>query len=206
MTSTRSRKLCLAQQPDADEMLSRDPFALLVGMLLDQQIPMERAFAGPVAIAKRMIGPFDPATVAHYDPDAFVEVVAGPPAVHRFPTAMAARIQTLAKHLDDHYGGNASGLWSDVKSGDDLLARLSALPGFGAQKAKIFVALLGKQLKVRPRGWREASEPYGEDGAFKSVADVIDVASLVKVRQFKQEQQLVRRPVVARPLRQTRNG
>ena len=187
-------------------MLSRDPFALLVGMLLDQQIPMERAFAGPVSIAKRMAGPFDPSTVAHYDPDAFVEVVAGPPAVHRFPTAMAARIQTLAKHLDDEYGGNASALWSDVKSGDDLLARLSALPGFGAQKAKIFVALLGKQLKVRPRGWREASEPYGEDGAYKSVADVIDVASLVKVRQFKQEQQLVQQRVVARPLRRTRNG
>nr|WP_203590161.1 HhH-GPD-type base excision DNA repair protein [Streptomyces sp. SID13031] len=186
-------------------MLSRDAFALLVGMLLDQQIPMERAFAGPVAIAQRMDGPFDPSTVASYDPDGFVEVVAGPPAVHRFPTAMAARIQTLAKHLDEEYGGNASAVWADVKSGDDLLARLSALPGFGAQKAKIFVALLGKQLKVRPRGWREASEPYGEDGAYKSVADVIDVASLVKVRQFKQEQQVEKR-VVARPLRQTRNS
>ncbi|MFC5267548.1 HhH-GPD-type base excision DNA repair protein [Kribbella qitaiheensis] len=205
MTSTRSKKLCLAQQPDADEMLSRDPFALLIGMLLDQQIPMERAFAGPVAIAQRMEGPFDPSTVATYDPDGFVEVVAGPPAIHRFPTAMAARIQTLAKHLDEEYGGNASAVWADVKSGDDLLARLSALPGFGAQKAKIFVALLGKQLKVRPRGWREASEPYGEDGAYKSVADVIDVASLVKVRQFKQEQQVEKR-VVARPLRQTRNS
>jgi uncharacterized HhH-GPD family protein len=118
---------------------------------------------------------------------------------------MAARIQTLAKHLDEEYGGNASAVWSDVKSGDDLLARLSALPGFGAQKAKIFVALLGKQLKVRPRGWREASEPYGEDGAYKSVADVIDVASLVKVRQFKMEQKVEKR-VVARPMRQTRNS
>src|SRR4051794_21249388 len=175
VTSTRSRKLCLAQQPDADEMLSRDPFALLVGMLLDQQIPMERAFAGPVAIAKRMAGPFDPATVAHYDPDAFVEVVAGPPAVHRFPTAMAARIQTLAKHLDDHYGGNASSLWSDVKSGDDLLARLSALPGFGAQKAKIFVALLGKQLKVRPRGWRGAAQPDGGGGGLQVLAGGVRV-------------------------------
>jgi uncharacterized HhH-GPD family protein len=205
VTSTRSKKLCLAQQADADEMLSRDPFALLVGMLLDQQIPMERAFAGPVAIAHRMEGPFDPSTVASYDPDGFVEVVAGPPAVHRFPTAMAARIQTLAKHLDEEYGGNASAVWADVKSGDDLLARLSALPGFGAQKAKIFVALLGKQLKVRPRGWREASEPYGEDGAFKSVADVIDAGSLAKVRQYKLEQKVEKR-VVIRPMRQTRNS
>lgn len=154
MTSVRGKRLCLAQQSEADELLSRDPFALLVGMLLDQQIPMERAFAGPVQIAARMEGSFDPCTVAAYDPDGFVEVVAGPPAVHRFPTAMAARIQTLAKHLDEEYGGNAAAVWADVKSGDDLLARLSALPGFGAQKAKIFVALLGKQMKVRPRGWR----------------------------------------------------
>ena len=205
MTSTRSRRLCLAQQSDADEMLSREPFALLVGMLLDQQIPMERAFAGPVAIAHRMEGPFDPSTVASYDPDGFVEVVAGPPAVHRFPTAMAARIQTLAKHLEEKYGGNAAAVWSDVKSGDDLLARLSALPGFGAQKAKIFVALLGKQLKIRPRGWREACEPYGEDGAFRSVADVIDAGSLAKVRQYKLEQKAENR-VVVRPMRQTRNS
>lgn len=205
MTSVRGKRLCLAQQSDADELLSRDPFALLVGMLLDQQIPMERAFAGPVQIAARMEGSFDPCTVAAYDPDGFVEVVAGPPAVHRFPTAMAARIQTLAKHLDEEYGGNAAAVWADVKSGDDLLARLSALPGFGAQKAKIFVALLGKQMKVRPRGWREASEPYGEDGAFKSVADVTDAGSLAKVRQYKQEQKVEQRPL-ARPVRQTRNS
>ncbi|MFC0625597.1 HhH-GPD-type base excision DNA repair protein [Kribbella deserti] len=205
MTSVRGKRLCLAQQSEADELLSRDPFALLVGMLLDQQIPMERAFAGPVQIAARMEGSFDPSTVAAYDPDGFVEVVAGPPAVHRFPTAMAARIQTLAKHLDEEYGGNAAAVWADVKSGDDLLARLSALPGFGAQKAKIFVALLGKQMKVRPRGWREASEPYGEDGAFKSVADVTDAGSLAKVRQYKQEQKVEQRPL-ARPVRQTRNS
>ncbi len=194
MTSTRSKKLCLAQQPDADEMLSRDPFALLVGMLLDQQIPMERAFAGPVSIAKRMAGPFDPSTVAHYDPDAFVEVVAGPPAVHRFPTAMAARIQTLAKHLDEEYGGNASALWSDVKSGDDLLARLSALPGFGAQKAKIFVALLGKQLGLKVDGWREAAGAYGEEGATRSIADVRDPDSLLAVRAFKKEAKAAAKP------------
>jgi uncharacterized HhH-GPD family protein len=197
--------LCLAQQADADELLSRDPFALLVGMLLDQQIPMERAFAGPAMIAARMEGSFDPQTVASYDPDGFVEIVAGPPAVHRFPSAMAARVQTLAKHLDEQYGGNAAAVWADVKSGDDLLARLSALPGFGAQKAKIFVALLGKQLKVRPRGWREASEPYGEDGAFKSVADVTDTGSLAKVRQYKQEQKSRTRAAAA-PLRHVRNG
>ena len=205
MTSARGKRLCLAQQTEADELLSRDAFALLVGMLLDQQIPMERAFAGPATIASRMDGPFDPPSVAGYDPDGFVEVVAGPPAIHRFPVAMAARIQTLAKHLDQAYGGNAATVWADVKSGDDLLARLSALPGFGAQKAKIFVALLGKQLKVRPRGWREASEPYGEDGAFKSVADVIDPSSLLKVRRYKLEQKArVRAPHP--PTRQVRNS
>ena len=156
-------------------------------MLLDQQIPMEKAFAGPATIADRMEGPFDPCTVASYDPDRFVEIVAGPPAVHRFPTAMAARIQTLAKHLDEEYGGNASALWSDVKSGDDLLARLSALPGFGAQKAKIFLALLGKQCGVTPPGWREAAGPYGEDGARRSVADITDPTSLAEVRSTKQQ-------------------
>jgi uncharacterized HhH-GPD family protein len=207
VTSVRGRRLCLAQQAEADALLSRDPFALLVGMLLDQQIPMEKAFAGPATISERMAGAFDPPTVAAYDPDGFVEVVAGPPAVHRFPSAMAARIQTLAKHLDEEYGGNAAAVWGDVKSGDDLLARLSALPGFGAQKAKIFVALLGKQLKVRPRGWREASEPYGEDGAFRSVADVTDAGSLAKVRQYKQEQKALAKAVtVPRPVRQIRNS
>ncbi len=207
MTSVRGRRLCLAQQAEADALLSRDPFALLVGMLLDQQIPMEKAFAGPVLISERMMGAFDPPTVATYDPDGFVEVIAGPPAVHRFPSAMAARIQTLAKHLDEEYGGNAAAVWADVKSGDDLLARLSALPGFGAQKAKIFVALLGKQLKVRPRGWREASEPYGEDGAFRSVADVTDPGSLAKVRQYKQQQKALAKTVtMQRPVRQIRNS
>jgi uncharacterized HhH-GPD family protein len=207
VTSARGRRLCLAQHAEADALLSRDPFALLVGMLLDQQIPMEKAFAGPAVIADRMEGPFDPGTVATYDPDRFVEIVAGPPAVHRFPSAMAARIQTLAKHLDEAYGGNAAAVWFDVKSGDDLLARLSALPGFGAQKAKIFVALLGKQLKVRPRGWREASEPYGEDGAYKSVADVIDPGSLAKVRLYKQQQKALARSVMTpRPVRQVRNS
>jgi uncharacterized HhH-GPD family protein len=207
VTSVRGRRLCLAQQAEADALLSRDPFALLVGMLLDQQIPMEKAFAGPVLISERMMGAFDPPTVATYDPDGFVEVIAGPPAVHRFPSAMAARIQTLAKHLDEEYGGNAAAVWADVKSGDDLLARLSALPGFGAQKAKIFVALLGKQLKVRPRGWREASEPYGEDGAFRSVADVTDPGSLAKVRQYKQQQKALAKTVtMQRPVRQIRNS
>jgi uncharacterized HhH-GPD family protein len=134
-----------------------------------------------------MDGPFDPSTVAAYDPDGFVEVVAGPPAVHRFPTAMAARIQTLAKHLDEEYGGNASAVWSDVKSGDDLLARLSALPGFGAQKAKIFVALLGKQYGVTPQGWRAAAGDYGKAGTHMSVADVVDGGSLEKVRSFKKQ-------------------
>ena len=185
MTSTRSRKLCLAQQPDADEMLSRDPFALLVGMLLDQQIPMERAFAGPVAISKRMIGPFDPATVAHYDPDAFVEVVAGPPAVHRFPRSMAGRIQALAAAVVERYDGDTASLWRSADSGEEVRARLAALPGFSAAKAAIFTALLGKQLGVRPPGWVEASAPYGEPGSFRSVADVVDRDSLARVRESK---------------------
>jgi uncharacterized HhH-GPD family protein len=184
----QSAQLTLAQDPSADELLSRDPFALLVGMLLDQQFPMERAFAGPRLIADRMgVDRLDPAAVAEADPESFVALLTGPPAVHRFPGAMAGRIQALAAHVVDRYGGDAERLWTEATDGAELLRRLRALPGFGEQKATIFLALLGKQLGVRPAGWREAAGPYGEKGSRRSVADVTDAASLAEVRAYKQE-------------------
>jgi uncharacterized HhH-GPD family protein len=184
----QSAQLTLAQDPSADELLSRDPFALLVGMLLDQQFPMERAFAGPRLIADRMgVDRLDPAAVAEADPEGFVALLTGPPAVHRFPGAMAGRIQALAAHVVDRYGGDAERLWTEATDGAELLWRLRALPGFGEQKATIFLALLGKQLGVRPAGWREAAGPYGEEGSRRSVADVTDAASLAEVRAYKQE-------------------
>lgn len=180
--------LRIAQQPDADALLERDPLALLVGMLLDQQFPMERAFAGPYILAERMgVDHLNVHDMAEYDPDAFAKLFVGPPAIHRFPGAMAARVQALARLLIADYDGRAEGVWDDAKSGAELHGRVATLPGFGAQKARIFVALLGKQRGVRPRGWREAAGPYGEDGSFRSVADVTSPESLQKVRDHKKE-------------------
>ena len=178
--------LVLAQDADADAFLSSDPFALLTGMLLDQQIPMERAFAGPYSIATRLgVDRLDPAHIAALGEEQFAAVLAEPPAVHRYPGSMAGRIQALAREIVDSYGGDAATLWTTADTGDELVSRLRALPGFGAQKAQIFTALLGKQLGIRPDGWREAAGAYGQDGSRRSVADVTGPESLTEVRAFK---------------------
>ncbi|MFC0553557.1 HhH-GPD-type base excision DNA repair protein [Planotetraspora thailandica] len=177
----------LAQQPEADELLGRNSLALLIGMLLDQQIPMEWAFAGPRAIADRMGRDLAAQEIASYDPAQFADLLAAKPAVHRYPKSMAGRIQQLAAYLVEHYDGSADRVWEDVGDGHELLRRLMALPGFGRQKAQIFLALLGKQLGVRPQGWREAAGSYGEEGVHRSVADVVDAGSLELVRATKQE-------------------
>ncbi len=170
----------------ADQLLSDDAFALLTGMLLDQQVPMETAFAGPEKIRAR-VGSLDPATIAGYDPDAFVEVFKQRPSVHRFPGSMAARVQGLAEAVQNDWGGEASAIWTQGDpSGAEVLARLRRLPGFGEQKAKIFLALLGKQCGLEAPGWREAAGHYGEEGSFASVADIVDPESLAKVRVSKQ--------------------
>ena len=169
----------------ADTLLSEDPFALLLGMLLDQQIAMETAFAGPAKIRDR-IGTLDPATLAGYDADAFVEVFRQTPAVHRFPGSMAARVQTVAGVVATDWAGDASAIWtSGSPDGAEILRRLKGLPGFGEQKAKIFLALLGKRLGITAAGWREASAPYGEEGSFRSVADIVDADTLTRVRETK---------------------
>jgi uncharacterized HhH-GPD family protein len=182
-------ELHLALDPEADRLLSRDPMALLTGMLLDQQIPMERAFAGPRTLAERMGTPdrLDPTAIAGYPPEEFAALMAKPPAVHRFPGSMAGRVQALARSVVDEYSGDAGAIWREVPDGATLLVRLRALPGYGDQKARIFLALLGKQLGVRPKGWREAAGAYGEDGSRRSVADVVDAGTLAEVRAYKQE-------------------
>ena len=179
----------IAQDKEADALLTRDPLALLLGMLLDQQFPMERAFAGPALIAERIGTPdrLDAAQLADYDTEALVEVFRGPPAVHRYPGSMAERVQAVCRVIADEYDGDATNLWTTAATGKELHARLVALPGFGDQKARIFVALLGKQLKVRPDGWRDAAGAYGDDGSRRSVADVRDPGTLQEVRAFKQE-------------------
>lgn len=178
-------KLQLVQDPAADELLESNPFALLVGMMLDQQIPMEVAFAGPKKIADRL-GGVDATQIAEYDPEKFIAVCSERPAVHRFPGSMGKRLQTMAQAIVDDYDGNAAALWTaGDPDGREVLRRIKALPGFGEQKAKIFVALLGKQYGVTPNGWREAAGDYGKAGTHMSVADVVDAGSLEKVRSYK---------------------
>ncbi|MFF3208160.1 HhH-GPD-type base excision DNA repair protein [Streptomyces sp. NPDC002962] len=180
--------LHLAQDPEADELLGRSPLAALVGMLLDQQVPMEWAFKGPRTIADRLgADDLDAHDIAAQDPEAFAALLSEKPAVHRYPGSMAKRVQQLCQYLVEHYDGDAGAVWKDVETGEELLARLRELPGFGSQKAQIFLALLGKQLGVRPTGWREAAGAYGEPKSFRSVADITGPESLTKVRAHKQE-------------------
>ena len=190
--------LHLTQDDAADELLGRDPLALLLGMLLDQQFPMERAFAGPRLLAERLgVDELSAAHLATADPDELVRIFRGPPAVHRYPGAMAARTQEVCRLLVERYGGDAAALWAGVPDAATLLRRIAELPGFGAQKSKIFVALLGKQYGVTPPGWREAAGPYGEDGARRSVADITGPESLAEVRRFKQEQKAAAKQAAA---------
>ncbi|MFI5616184.1 HhH-GPD-type base excision DNA repair protein [Streptomyces sp. NPDC051567] len=180
--------LHLAQQPEADELLGRSPLAALVGMLLDQQVPMEWAFSGPWTIARRLgADDLDAHVIAAYDPEAFAALLSEKPAVHRYPGSMAKRVQQLCAHLVEHYGGNAEAVWADVPTGAELLRRLKALPGFGEQKAQIFLALLGKRFGVRPKGWREAAGGYGAAGVHRSAADITGPESLAEVRAYKQQ-------------------
>ncbi|MGW0575527.1 HhH-GPD-type base excision DNA repair protein [Streptomyces sp. NPDC002920] len=180
--------LHLSQDPEADELLGRSPLAALVGMLLDQQVPMEWAFKGPRTIADRLgADDLDAHDIAAKDPEAFAALLSDKPAVHRYPGSMAKRIQHLCQYLVEHYDGDAGAVWKDAGTGAELLKRLEDLPGFGRQKAQIFLALLGKQLGVRPTGWREAAGAYGEAKSFRSVADITGPESLAKVRAHKQE-------------------
>ena len=173
----------IANEPAADRVLDEHAFAPLVGMMLDQQYGMEHAFRGPEKVLSRF-GTLEPAAIAAADPEEFTALCSQPPAIHRFPGSMAARLQALARVITDEYDGDTARLWTGATSGQDLLKRVLALPGFGKQKAQIFVTLLAKQLDVRPDGWEQVVGAYAEDG-YRSVADVVDLASLQKVRDYK---------------------
>jgi uncharacterized HhH-GPD family protein len=179
--------LFLTGNTTADHLLSTDPNALLLGMVLDQQVTMEKAFAGPAVIAERMGGSLDVRAIAAADPEQFKTLCSTPPAIHRFPGSMAERVQSVCQALVESYDGDAANIWTGVASGAEVRKRIAALPGFGAQKSAIFVALLGKQYGVTPDGWRDAAAPYGVEGSHKSVADVVDPDSLVLVRAAKKE-------------------
>lgn len=186
--------LTLAQDADADAVLSSNPLALLIGMLLDQQFPMERAFASPALLTERLGGrPLTASGIAEYDTEALVAAFTGPPALHRYPRSMAERVQALCRTIVADWGGETERLWTDAADGRTVLANLQSLPGFGTQKAQIFTALLGKQCDVRPDGWREAAGSYGDDGSRRSIADVVDPVTLGEVREFKQAQKAAKK-------------
>ncbi len=179
--------LYLSGDEAADELLSTDPLALVVGMVLDQQVPLERAFRSPYDLRERLGGRLDVAELASMDPEVLAAVFSEKPALHRFPKSMAGRVQEVCAVIVDSYGGDAAAIWTSAADGTGLLANVKALPGFGEQKARIFVALLGKQLGVRPTGWEKAASPYGDAGSFRSVADIDSPEALAKVRQYKQK-------------------
>ncbi len=181
------KTLHLSGDAEADAVVSRDPLALLIGMVLDQQIPIEKAFSSPAVLARRLggDGPLDAASIATMEPEELAAVFRERPALHRFPGSMAGRVQAVCRAVAEEYANRADAVWEGVRSGEELVGRLRALPGFGEQKAKIFAALLGKQLGVRPEGWREATSPYGDPGTHLSVADIDGPESLATVRATK---------------------
>jgi uncharacterized HhH-GPD family protein len=179
--------LHISGDAEADALVSRDPLALLIGMVLDQQVTIEKAFSSPAVLARRLggSGPLDAASIAAMEPDELAAVFKERPALHRYPGSMAGRVQNVCRAVVEEYGGQADAIWKGVRSGEELMGRLRALPGFGEQKARIFAALLGKQLGVQPEGWQEASSPYGDPATHLSVADIVDAESLATVRATK---------------------
>ena len=182
----------------ADELLNTDGNALLIGMLLDQQVPMEWAFAGPATLQERL-GHLDPARIAAMDEDEFVSVCCDKPAIHRFPGSMGKRIRQVCQAVVDDYDGTATNIWRGVESGTELFRRLKALPGYGDEKSKIFVAILGKTQGMTPDGWRDAAGKFGDDVP-RSVADITDEASLAVVREWKKAQKAAKKDKQDRPL------
>lgn len=195
--ATTKPLLYLSGDPKADKLLSSDPFALLVGMVLDQQVPLEWAFSAPALLNERLGRKADAKLIAGMDPDELATIFRGPPALHRFPGSMAARVRDLAVLVVSEYGGNPTKIWSTATTGAELLRRVEALPGFGKAKAKIFVALLGKQFGTTPPGWREASAPFGEPGTHMSVADINSPATLQTVREHKRQMKAARKAEMA---------
>jgi uncharacterized HhH-GPD family protein len=180
--------------PEANDLLTNDALALLIGMVLDQQDKLEKAFSSPYVLSQRLGHVPTVPELAAFDPDELIALFAQPPALHRFPKAMAGRVQEVCRALIVRFDGDAANLWKDAGSGAELVKRIASLPGFGKQKSQIFTALLGKQFGVQPPGWREAAGGYGEQGAFRSVADIVDADSLEKVRAYKREMKAAARP------------
>jgi uncharacterized HhH-GPD family protein len=187
----------LTGDPAADRLLTEDDNALLIGMVLDQQVPMEKAFTGPLVIVQRMGGTLDVAAIAAMPEDEFVALCSRPPAIHRFPAAMAKRVRQLCQVLAEEYDGEASNIWRDASTGAEVKKALLSLPGFGEDKAAIFTAVLGKRRGITPPGWREAAGGYGEEGSYSSVADIVDADSLARVRETKRAVKAAKKAVAS---------
>ena len=181
--------LAVTGDVDADALINSDPLALIIGMLLDQQVPMEWAFRGPATLLERL-GSLDAVTIAEMEPDLLDIECRTKPAVHRYPSSMAKRIQALCQHIVDNYDGDASLLWGSATSGADLKQRLVSLPGYGDEKAMIFTAILAKRMGVAPAGWQDAAGPFS-DNTPRSVADIDGPEALATVREWKKAQKAV---------------
>ncbi|MFY1633113.1 HhH-GPD-type base excision DNA repair protein [Solwaraspora sp. WMMB335] len=179
--------LALPIEAEANELLQHSPLAVLVAMILDQQVPLERAFSAPYDLTVRLGHRPDARELAEFDEAELIEIFAQRPALHRFPKAMAARVQQVCRIVVDRYGGDPARIWTEATDGATALVRISELPGFGKQKAQIFLALLGKRYGVTPPGWREAAGEFGRAGTHLSVADIVDEDSLLRVREHKQQ-------------------
>ncbi len=191
------KQLALAQNDEADKLLATDPLALLIGMVLDQQVPLEWAFLGPFTLTQRLGMKLDVTKLAAMDEDTLVTVFCDRPALHRYPAAMARRVHELCNIIVNEYDAKPATIWTTAADGKDLYKRVKALPGFGEMKARIFVALLAKQFGVTPSGWEDVARDYGRPGTFLSVADIVDSASLGKVRAGKAEKKAAAKAAAA---------
>ena len=192
--------LAITGDEAADELLNTDGTALLIGMLLDQQVPMEMAFHGPATLLQRL-GHVDATRIAAMSEDEFVAVCCDKPAIHRFPAVMGRRIHALCAVLATDYDGRGERVWDGVASGTELYDNLRSLPGFGDEKSRIFIAVLGKRMGVQPDGWRVAAGKFGDDTP-RSVADSTSAETLAAVRQWKRAQRAAQLDKQDRPLTQ----
>lgn len=182
----------------SDKLLNSNGTALLIGMLLDQQVPMEWAFKGAHTLKQRL-GHLDPRRIANMDPDRFLAVCLDKPAIHRFPKAMAQRIQGMCRIIADDYGNKGENIWAGVEDAAELFERLRKLPGYGEEKAQIFIALLGKRFDITPVGWKKAAGVFSDSNP-RTVADITSPETLLKVRAWKKAEKAADRDKQSRPL------
>ena len=179
--------LPFTEDEDANRLLAANPLAALIGMLLDQQYPMERAFYSPHLLAERLDGPLEPETIAPLEDDEIEEIFKGPPALHRFPASMGRRTRDMCRHIVEEYDGDAAEVWRGAEDGKDLYRRLKAIPGFGESKARVFIGVIGKRLGEGPDGWES------EAADWQTVADVDSFEKIAELREYKKRRKAAKK-------------